>query len=120
MLNGFSLFLDLDSLPYLQDELYEIRSKWYDIGVQIGIEIGTLQTIRNDSSDSGEALRELLTYWLKNGTPTWEALFKALRSRPVEARTVANRLQREMEDRLFPESVPEGKTSDSYSYNILF
>ena len=103
-----SAIIDLESsLPHLQDELYDIRGKWYDIGVQIGIDTGTLQTIRNDYNDSGDALRELLTYWLKR-TPTWEALFKALRSRPVQASDKAEKLQKEMKDRLFPESIPEG------------
>ena len=106
---SFCVPIDLQSaLPYLQDELYDIRGKWYDIGVQIGIDTGTLQTIRNDFNDSGDALRELLTHWLKR-TPTWEALLKALRSKPVGASDIASKLQKEMKDQLvFPEMVPEG------------
>lgn len=102
---------DLDSLAYLQHELFDIRGKWYNIGVQIGVDNGTLQSIKSECSDSGDALREVLTDWLKK-TPTWEALFRALRSRPVGASDTADKLQREMKDRLFPESVPEGKCDD--------
>ena len=82
---------------------------WYDIGLQIGIDIGTLKTIRSDFGDSGAALRELLTYWLSRA-PTWESLFKALRSRPVNASAIADKLQSHMETQLFPDSVPEGIT----------
>ena len=106
--SGSGSIPNLDSLPDLQDELYDIRGKWYNIGVQIGIDTGTLQTIKNDFGDSGDALRELLTHWLKR-TPTWEALFKALRSRPVDGATIADILQRKMEEKLFHGSIPEGK-----------
>ena len=99
--------VDIRSLPYLQDELYDVRGKWYNIGVQIDIDIGTLQSIKSEFSDNGDALRELLTHWLKR-EPTWEALFRALRSRPVGAHDIAEKLQREMKDQLFSHSVPEG------------
>lgn len=97
----------IGSLPYLQDELFDLRGKWYNIGVQIDIDIGTLQSIKSEFSDNGDALRELLTHWLKR-EPTWEALFRALRSRPVGAHDIAEKLQREMKDQLFSHSVPEG------------
>ena len=105
----YLIMIDLDSLPYLQDELFDLRSKWYNIGVQINIDIGTLQSIKSEFSiDNGDALRELLTHWLK-GTPTWEELFRALRSRPVGAHDIAAKVQREMTDQLFSNSVPEGR-----------
>lgn len=102
--------LDLDSLPLLHHELFDIRGKWYDFGVQLGIDDGTLQTIRHDfSADSGAALREVLTYWLKRSSPTWKALLKALRSRPVGAPSIAESLQKHA--LLLPQEVtiPEGK-----------
>ena len=105
-------YIDIGSLPYLQEELFDLRSKWYDIGVQINIENGTLQNIRSQFSDNGDGLRELLTHWLK-GTPVWEDLFKALRSRPVGAHDTATKLQREMDQR-FSDSIPEGIHHNNY------
>ena len=102
------ILTDIESLPYLQNELFDLRNKWYDIGVQIKVENGTLQNIRSQFSDNGDALRELLTHWL-TGTPTWNGLFIALRSRPVKADNIADKLQRKMTDQLFPENVPEGR-----------
>lgn len=95
-----------ESLPFLHDELYDIRGKWYDIGVQIGVDVGTLESIKNEYGDGGDALRQVLTHWLKR-EPTWEPLFKALRSRPVRALTIANTLQRKMAE-LLPEIIQEG------------
>ena len=40
-----------ESLPFLHDELYDIRGKWYDIGVQIGVDVGTLESIKNEYGD---------------------------------------------------------------------
>ena len=85
--------LDLEKLPLLQDELYNIRDKWFDIGVQLGLDNGTLQSIKTENSNTGDALREVLTYWLKrNSSSTWGALFKALRSRPVGAGSIVDTL----------------------------
>ena len=85
--------LDLDQLPVLQHELYDVRDKWFDIGVQLSLDNGTLQSIKAENNSTGDALREVLTYWLKRSPmPTWGSLFKALRSRPVGAPNIVDTL----------------------------
>ena len=108
-----SVTFDLESLGILQDELYDIRGKWFNIGVQLGVDNGTLQSIRGEYSDNGDALREVLTYWLKrNVTPTLDSLLKALRSRPVGAASIADDLLKHVDTTMSPSDIhiPEGIT----------
>jgi hypothetical protein len=98
------IIIDADSLSLLHHELYDLRSNWFNFGVQLNIDNGTLQSIKRQFTDDVDALREVLTHWLK-GTPTWEELFKALQSRPVGAHDIQRKIE---EDQLSSESVPEG------------
>ena len=71
-------------------------SKWYNIGIQLKISVGKLDTIRGTSSDDKECLREMLKAWLKRGNPlsTWSDLVDSLRTRTVGECRLAGKLEK--------------------------
>ena len=84
------------------DALWDARAKWRDIGRRIGVDEGTLDTIR--AKDDGENLSDVLRHWLrgvynpkeKNSKPrAWHTLIEALRNRVVNEEAMANKLEKE-------------------------
>ena len=84
-----------DDLAFLQNELHDIRHKWRNFGVQIGLDDGTLQAIRSEYTNHGDALREVLINWLK-GSPTFKKLNKALNSRTVSEPNIADQIKEKL------------------------
>ena len=78
--------LDLLTLDNLSEvlkvnEVWERRSMWYNIGLNLHIKSGTLDAIRHNCHHQCEdCLREVLKEWLKQvePRPTWDALQEAL------------------------------------------
>ena len=87
--------LSLCDLGTVRKELHEARTKWYDIGLELKVPVGTLDSIRVQSDDTKECLLEALKHWLKtvDPKPTWQALVDALRSCVVEENQLANSLE---------------------------
>ena len=81
-------------LGELQNELHDISSKWYNLGVQLRIDIGQLDNIRKDNLD--ECLREMLKIWLKqvDPHPTRNALIDALKRRVINEHQLASQLEK--------------------------
>ena len=77
--------LTLEDLSEVRGALYEACAKWYDIGIELKLSVGTLNTIKEDFPQAAECLRETCVHWLKriDPCPTWAALTKALESPPV-------------------------------------
>ena len=42
------------------EELNSVRAKWYDIGMQLGVSIGSLDGIKKQYNDPSDCLREFL------------------------------------------------------------
>ena len=79
-----SVQLSIHNMRDVLNLVYDARSKWLEIGVQLGIIFGTLEAIREDHpKDCDKCLTELLNTWLKgtNPSPTWKALADALRAK---------------------------------------
>ena len=87
--------LDLADLRDVQEEVFDARAKWYDIGVNLEVPVGTLNSIRAQYHDPQDCLREMLMVWLKtiDPQPTWKALVNALRSRVVGEAKLADELE---------------------------
>ena len=87
--------LSLDDLSIVRKELHEARTKWYDIGLELKVPVGTLDSIKAQSDDPKECLLEALKHWLKtvDPKPTWQVLVDALRSCVVEENQLANSLE---------------------------
>ena len=79
-------------LKDVYEDIVGISHKWYDLGLQLEVEEGTLKTIKSDNpGNSQDCLREMLSTWLKiDPRPTWHTLCAALRSRTVDAETLAS------------------------------
>ena len=76
--------LSLDDLGDIQNELFGVCAKWYDVGLQLRVDSGILDIIRAQYHDPGEQLREMIKHWLKNTQePTWRIIVKALKSNCV-------------------------------------
>ena len=85
--------LSVNDLGVVMEELNNVSAKWYNIGLQLGVSVGTLKTIKKQYSDPSDCLRETLTTWLQTCVPppTWTNIVGALeRSVVVEARLAAD------------------------------
>ena len=72
--------LTIKDLRAVRNFLYPIRRKWYDIGIELGLDIDMLDTLKSMHSDPKDCLTEMLKVWLKSiePPPTWTALGDAL------------------------------------------
>ena len=87
--------LTLEDLGEVIQALYEARAKWYHIGVQLKLSVGTLDAIRSKFSDSTDCVTEMCSHWLRciDPRPSWAALTKALESPPVGEGHLAQQLR---------------------------
>ena len=84
--------LSVDDLPKVMEELNDTRAKWYNIGLQLSISVGTLDAIKEQYSDPSHCLRETLKTWLNTcPSPTWKNIIDALRNSTIaEVRLAAD------------------------------
>ena len=76
----------------VMEELADVRAKWYNIGLGLGLSYVTLDGIKADHSNISDCLREALKTWLKTylPPPTWSKVLEALRTKIVgEAKLAA-------------------------------
>ena len=85
----------LHDLRFLHRELHPVSHKWYSLGIQLQIPIGTLKCIEIENRQLTNCLLEMLTVWLQctNPPPTLSVLIEALESSPVEERLLAQQLR---------------------------
>ena len=76
--------LNIDHLGDVRAELYEARTKWYDIGLALKVPVTTLDSIEGQFDNHSDKLREALKVWLKTARePTWQDVVGVLKSRVV-------------------------------------
>jgi len=87
--------LTLEDLSEVRGALYEARAKWYDIGIELKLSIGTLNTIRQEFPQAADCLREICINWLKrtHPRPSWTALTVVLETPPVGEGHLAQQLR---------------------------
>ena len=86
--------MTLDDLVCVLGEVLDMSTEWYDLGLQLKVRIGTLDTIQADFTAAKHRLREMLKAWLTTGdNPSWKTLIDALRSRMVGASQLAAALE---------------------------
>ena len=75
----------MKDLRKVQRATWEARTKWYNIGLELEIDPGTLDTIKGNNEDIEDRFRTMLTTWLKmvQPKPTLAALAEALQSPTV-------------------------------------
>ena len=108
--------LTVDDLRTVIKELNDVRAEWYNIGVQLGVSVGTLKAIKKQClNEPFDCLRETLTKWLKTclSPPTWTNIVDAL-SVVGEARLAA-----ELEHKYCQNTGDPSLTSDLISKPLL-
>ena len=83
------------SIKVVRTELYCARAKWYDIGIELGIPVGDLKSIKAMCDTPSECLLEALEYWLKqvDPKPSWKTLISALEQPAVGEKQLAYNLR---------------------------
>lgn len=112
--------LSVDDLPVVREELNKVRAKWYDVGMQLGVSVDTLNAIRKQHlNDPSDCLREILTTWLKayHPPPTWDKLLKVLKTKTVDEAMLAADLECKycLSKPVSPTSVPASLTTPNLS-----
>jgi len=92
--------LGIADLRTLINEAFPCRAKWCNLGIQLRVDMGTLDCLRVQFSDPGDQLREVLRAWVTTSdSPTWGTLAEALRT-PVIGE---NQLSREVQQKYCPD-----------------
>lgn len=93
-------YVDIHDL--LLRRCYFQPDRWFDLGVRLGLQKGTLDVIRSNNSTPSECLFDCLSKWLRGaddvdrrGGATWDSLSDALRS--MRLFDEATRLDKESE-----------------------
>ena len=86
MANNKQKVLGLNDLCTVLTEIHSVRAaKWYNIGLQLSVQVPDLQRIESEyKNDHGTCLRHMLIKWLEMGCATWKALVDALQSTIVQ------------------------------------
>ena len=91
----------MTDLPNVFEELHDVRTKWYDFGLQIKVKSSDLDAIKQKNrEDPHVCFRELLNDWLKqaNPKPTWKAVISALQSPTVGFEQLAESMAKKFLD----------------------
>ena len=84
-------------LPELLNELSVVAANWYNIGIFLNVNIGTLKAIQVRYRDEPkDCLRELLLCWLKevDPKPSWEIVCGALKAPFIKESHLAQNLEK--------------------------
>lgn len=103
-------------LSDLIEELFEVRRKWYNIGVHLKIPEDTLDNIESTCRDDFDrALRLLMQHWRKQIEPkaTWADLVRALRKRTVNEHDLAANLEERYVAPTSTSDCPDGAVSST-------
>ena len=80
----------------IQENLWDARSKWRNIGLAIKIRNPDLEVIDQENRDIDAKFQSMILLWLKNGKDcTWATLCKALEARSVGLSDLAARIRSE-------------------------
>ena len=86
--------LTIHNLGDVLEAVWEARSKWYNIGLKLGISAGALDSIKASSQNQGECLTAMIKDWLRSGRSesSWGTVAEALKSPMVEYAWLAEQL----------------------------
>ena len=84
-----------DDFAEVLEKVVDVSAQWYQLGLQLKLKIGTLDSIQVQFSDPKHQLLEMLKIWLTTSdNTTWKALTDALKSQSVGASQVAGELKK--------------------------
>ena len=109
-----------NDLGEVLEKILDISAKWYQLGLQLKVNIGRLESIQVQFSDPECQLLEMLKTWLTTSENTsWQTLTDALKSRSVGASQLAGEVEKKY---CLVKKAEVGKgmpTSDSLAGKIL-
>ena len=77
----------------IYEKLFEARAKWYNLGLALGLDTGTLDSIKHNNKECEDCLREALKQRDNTTKLTWTEIIKALRNPIVGKHQLANKIQ---------------------------
>ena len=84
--------LTIKDLNRVLNGTWDARSKWYKVGLGLGIPAATLDTIELNKQKGEDCYTEMLKQWLEESNRTWSALTDVLRSPSVGMDALADKL----------------------------
>ena len=86
--------LTVSDLPIVLEKLFKARTKWYEIGLQLGVPNEFLRSLSVTNIGAEACLREMLADRLQTSAPlTWRDLCVSLRSPLVGHQDVAEEIE---------------------------
>ena len=86
--------LGIADLATILNDTFPCRAKWYNVGIQLRVDVGTLDCVKVQYDDPGDQLREVVKTWLMSSkNPTWGGLITALKSPVIDESLLARELQ---------------------------
>ena len=99
----FSAVLTEHHLKYLLEDTIDAETKWYFIGLYLGLTPATLDAIGQNFKMCNEQYKEVLYKWLQSRvTPTMRKLIEALESNTVKKESLATRLRTKYAKKITP------------------
>ena len=86
-----------DNIKDVQGLVWNARTKWSNLGLELGINVTDLEVIEKDNrSDVDTCFKKMLLMWLKmvNPLPSWEGLVSALGKSSVGRKDIAEQIQK--------------------------
>lgn len=80
----------MDHLREVIDYGWSLRSRWNYIGLELGFDAGTLDSVKQSNHDDPDnCFTEVIQRWLRNARPdpTWEQLDRALKAKTVTGKS---------------------------------
>ena len=92
---NYYVFIDIDE-TMLRKELAKVQTKWFEIGIQLGIEGSKLKTFECDYPSTSRRMIETVSYWFGMNTNvpvSWESVITVLNDPLVDESGLAKQIQ---------------------------
>lgn len=89
-----SQILNSGNMQEVLENVWEARQKWYNIGIQLKLDINDLDVIQRQGNNKSpdDYVVDMLKIWLRRKGATWKALIDALRHKTVGYPILANNI----------------------------
>ena len=90
--------LTINDLKFVRSAIWEARSKWMDIGIELNLNKSDLDALEGtDSSNVGKCLTEMISLWLKRAhpPPVFSTLVTALKEPTVGLQQLADQVNKQ-------------------------
>ena len=86
--------LGIVDLATVFSELHPCRAKWHHLGIQLRVDVGSLDQFMVQYADPSDKLMEVINTWLTTSdNPSWEVIVEALKSPVIGEGHLAVELQ---------------------------